>query len=137
MADEITQVAFYMAAIPNKAGEGARILGALKDAGVNLVGFLGYRKSARNAEVIIVVDDKAPNLGPIGKKAGVALGKRSKALWLTGEDRAGVGADVLSKLAGAGVNVVSLHGITAGAGRVGALLVVEPADFKKTLKALA
>jgi hypothetical protein len=136
MADKITQVGFYVGKLANKVGEGARVLSAVKDAGVNLTGFLGYPKSARIAEIIFVVDDKAPNLGPIAKKAGVTLEKKQKAFLLAGDDRPGVVAELLGKLAGAGVNAVSVHGLCAGVGRFGALVGVASADFRKAKKAL-
>ena len=41
MAEEIRVVEHYSASILNKVGEGARVLGALRDAGVNLIAFWG------------------------------------------------------------------------------------------------
>ncbi len=136
MADKIRQVSFYIGSVPNKVGEGARFLNAIKEGGVNLTGFLGYPKSARKSEVVVIVDEKAPNLGPIAKKAGVALGKKQKGFLATGEDRPGVGAELMGKMAAKGINVVSLHALCGGPGTYGALIVVPAADFRKAAKAL-
>ncbi len=136
MADEVSVVSYYMGSIPNKVGEGAKVLNALRDAGVNLTGFLGYPRAARKAEIVLVLDEKGPNLGPIAKKAGFELGKKQRGFFVKGEDRPGAVAEKAAALAEKGVNMVSVHAMCAGAGRYGALVVVDSADFRKASKAL-
>jgi hypothetical protein len=136
MADEIKQVSYYMGTLPDKVGEGARILKAFQEAGVSFLAVLGYRKTARSAEFVVVVDDQAPNLAPTGKKAGLVLGRKQKGFLLQGEDRPGAAAETLSKLAEARINVISYHGVCSGQGRYGALVAVEPGDVRKAAKAL-
>ncbi len=133
---EVTNVVYYVGMIADKPGEGARVLNAFKEAGVNLTAFLGYPK-ARKAEVVIAVEEKAPALGPIAKKVGLTLGKKQKALLVTGEDQPGALAAVMEKLAAANINVVSSHAVTGGGGRWGALITVAPAALKKAAKVLA
>jgi len=136
MPDEITRVDYYMGAIANKAGEGAKVLGALKEAGVNLAGFLGYPKTARLAELVLVVAENTPGLPKVLKKVGLTLGKKCKGFLITGEDRVGALAESMEKLAAAGINVVSTHGVTGGACRFGVIMAVDPKDAKKAAKAL-
>jgi hypothetical protein len=132
---EVTPVVYYVGMIADKPGEGARVLNAFKEAGINLVAFLGYPK-ARKAEIIIAVEEKAPALGPVARKVGLALGKKQKALLVTGEDRPGALAEVMEKLAGAGINVATAHAVSGGSGRFGALITVGPAALRKAVKVL-
>jgi hypothetical protein len=136
MADEISRVEFYVGAMPNKTGEGAKVLAAFQEAGVNLIAFLGYRKTARNAEVILFVAEKTPGIAKAAKQAGLALGPKGKGFLVAGEDRLGAVAEIVAKVTAAGVNIESLHAVCAGAGRFGAVVTVAGADYRKTAKAL-
>ena len=53
MYEEVRVVEHYSASILNKVGEGARVLGALRDAGVNLIAFWGYKHGAGRDSVRI------------------------------------------------------------------------------------
>ena len=47
MADTIRQVDYFYMLVPHKAGEAAKALRALEDAGVNLVAFSGFPEGRR------------------------------------------------------------------------------------------
>jgi hypothetical protein len=81
MADEISRVAYYIAAVPNKAGEGARILTAFKDAGVNLLGFLGYRKTARTAEIVLFWTKRRREPAPPARKPPSPWARSRRRSW--------------------------------------------------------
>ena len=132
MADTICKVAYYKTDVPNKPGEGARLLGALKDAGVNLLAFSGF-PNGRRAQVDFIPEDEAA-FKKAAREAGLKLSARKSCFLVQGEDRVGAVADILSTLAGAKINVTALDAIVAGEGRYGVILWVEPQDVRKTAR---
>ncbi len=135
MADEIRRLDYYSVVVSNKVGEGARVLGALRDAGVNFTGVWGYQTKPNQARLELAPADSAA-FKKAARKAGLKLGKKYTAFWLRGEDRAGAVAGALDQLAQAGVNVVAVKAVCAGAGRFGAAFFVAPKDVRKAAKAL-
>ena len=63
--------------------------------------------------------------------------KKQKAFLLSGDDRPGAVAEAMAKLAAAGINVASVHGVSGGACRYGAVITVDAAAVKKAAKVLA
>ena len=134
MADRITRVEYYSTMIPNKAGEGARFLTALEQAGINLVAFSGFPEG-RKAQMDFIAAD-GPALVKAAKTAGAALGKKKTAFLVQGEDHAGAAAAIARKLAEAGISIISMQTICAGENRFGGLLWVKPEDVRKAAKVL-
>ena len=58
MVDIIRKVAYFAMDVPNKPGEGARVLGVLADAGVNLLAFTGF-PSGRKAQLDFIPEGVA------------------------------------------------------------------------------
>lgn len=134
MPDTIRRVSYYYVTVPNRPGEGARVLGALKSAGVNLLAVHAF-PSADEAQVDLV-PEKGAALEEAAKKAKIRLGPKKNAFLVEGDDRVGAAADVLQKLADAKINVIAIDAVCTGGGRYGALLWVKPADVDKAAKAL-
>lgn len=124
---------FYVEAA-DTPGQGARALGTLRDAGVNLLAVSGF-PAGRRAQIDFVPEDPAA-FRAAARKAGWKVTGPKKVFLLAGEDRMGVMAEAYGKLAAAKINVISSQAICAGQGRFGGLLWVAPRDVKRAAKAL-
>jgi len=137
MADTIRKVAYYKVEVPNRPGEGVRLLGVLRDAGVNLLAFTGFPQG-RKAQIDFIPEDEAA-FKRAAKEAGLKVGAKKSCFLVQGEDRVGAVADILSILAAAKINVTAVDAIVAGGGRYGVILWVKSeavAKAKRLLKAV-
>jgi len=134
MTDTIRRVDYFYIETPNRPGEAARALKALKDAGINLLAFSGFPKGRRTQLDFIPADPAA--LVKAAKRAGWKLHAKKSCFLIQGEDRPGAVADILTKLADAKINVTAVDAVCAGADRYGAILWVKPPDLKRAAKAL-
>lgn len=135
MAETIRQVEHYSASVANKVGEGARVLGALRSAGINLIAMWGYPRGAGKATLEFIPADGAA-FAAAAKGAKLKLSKKQIAFHVEGEDRPGAIADLLAKLAAAKINVGAAQAVCAGAGRYGAVIFLPQAAVGKAAKAL-
>src|SRR5882724_10354193 len=115
MADQIRSVDYYYVEVPDKPGEGVRVLGALKEAGVNLLSFTAFPSGKGKTQIDVVPTDSEA-LARAAKNAGLTLSARKQAFFIQGSDRAGAAADVLRKLSSAGINVRAANGATGQGG---------------------
>jgi prephenate dehydratase len=134
MSEMIRKVDYYYTAASDKPGEGARLLDALRKAGVSLLAVHGF-PSARKSQIDLVPIDAVAFLAA-AKAAKIKLSKPKTAFLVHGDDRTGAMADVLARLATAKINVTAVTGISAGMGRYGAILWVKPKDTAKAAAAL-
>ena len=135
MANTVEQVEYYYTPVANQPGEGARVLNALKTAGVNLLAYTGFPASATRAQLDFVPSDKDAFLAA-ARNAGIRLVGPKVAFLLQGDDRVGAVADVLGKLAAARINVVAMNAVAAGEGRYGAILWVRPRNARRAASLL-
>jgi len=134
MADTVTLVDYYYATVPDKPGEAARLLGLLRDAGVNLLAFSGFPEGRRAQLDFIPVN--GTNFLAVAKAAKVKLSRPKKGFLISGDDRVGAMADVCGKLSAAKINITAVDAVCGGAGRYGAILWVKARDVKKAAKTL-
>jgi len=121
--------------VARRAGEGARILGALRKAGVSLLAFTGFPDTGGKAQIDLVSDD----IGAVRRVAaqeGWKLGPTKKGFLVQGRDRVGAVHGDLRRLAAARINVTAADAVAAGRGRYGMILWVKPKDYARAAKVL-
>ena len=129
MPDTIRKAEYYYVTIPDKPGEGERLFGALRDAGVNLLAVHAF-PSARRSQIDLVPSDAATFLAA-AKGAKLKVSKPKTVFLIEGDDRVGAMAQILARLGASGINVTATSATRTGMGRYGALLWVKPRDVKK------
>ena len=135
MEETVRRVEHYSARIANKAGEGARVLQALRDAEVNLTAVWGYPRGAGKAVLEFIPDNGAAFVAA-AKAIKLKLSKKQTAFHITGEDAPGAVAGLLARLAAAKINVGAAQAVCAGLGRYGAVIFLPQASVEKAAKAL-
>jgi hypothetical protein len=129
MADEICTAQYFKITTADKPGEGARVLTAFQDAGVNLVAFSGFPR-ARRGQLDLIPSDPAA-FKAAAKQAKLKIEGPKLCFLVNGDDRPGAGAELLSKLAAARINVTALQEVSGGGGRYGAIFWVKPRDVRE------
>ncbi len=133
MAETVRQVDYFYVEVPNKVGEGAKILQALKDAGVNLLAFSGF-PAGRRAQLDFFPTDPVA-LKSIARANRWKLVGPKRGFLIQGDDRIGAVAGLLGTLASAGISVTAIDAVSVE-GRYGAVCWVAPRDVKKAAKFL-
>jgi hypothetical protein len=134
MPDTVRVVEYFYVMAPQKPGVGAALLAELQQAGVNLLAFSGF-PSGRGAQVDFVPEDPAAFRAAARKAKWKVTGPK-RVLLISGDDRPGVVAEIMRRLADAKINVTALDAVCAGSGRYGAILWVAPRDVTRASRAL-
>ena len=134
MADSIRIAQYFYVETPNQPGVGAAMLATLRDAGVNLVAFSGF-PSGRKAQIDFVPEN-AEAFRAAARAAKWKLVGPKKVFLISGADRPGAVAEVMTRLAQAKINVTAVDAVCATGGTFGAILWVEQKDVAKAAKTL-
>lgn len=134
MADLIRTVQYFKVQVADKPGEVARMLGPLRDAGVNLVAVHAFPRNRRTQVDVVPEDPMA--FKNVAKQAKWKVQGPKMCFLVDGDDRPGALADLTAPLGSAKINITAVNGRTAGQGRFGAMLWVKSRDVKKAAKVL-
>lgn len=135
MADDVRKVRYCYVRVPNRAGRGAAVLGALADAGINLLAYSGFPGGGGNAQLDFIAEDVGA-VRRLAKRQGWRPSKAKKCFLIRGDDRVGAVRKHIDRLAQAGINVTAADAVTAGKKRYGMLLWVKPRDFGRAARVL-
>src|SRR3954468_10056926 len=135
MADRVKKVSYCYPIVPNRTGQGARVLSELTSAGVDLLAYSGFPVGRGRSQLDLVVDDMGA-LRRVARRNGWRLSKVKKGFLIQGSDKVGAVNRHLQKLADAKINVIAADGVAAGQGRYGMILWVKPRDYARAARAL-
>lgn len=134
MPDTVRTAHYFKVEVPDRPGEATQRLALLRQAGVNLLAFHGFPRGRRSQLDFVPADVAA--FRAAAKGAGWKIGAAKRCFLVEGQDRTGALAELLGHLAAARINVTAVSGVTAGTGRYGAILWVDPKGAKKAAQVL-
>lgn len=131
----VRKVKYVDLKVPSRSGQGAQILGALRDAGVDLLAFTGFPDKGGKSQVDLVTEDMA-GVRRVARQEGWRLSRVKRAFLVQGVDEVGAVHRHVKRLADAGINVTAADAVSAGRGRFGMILWVKPKDYARAARAL-
>ena len=134
MADSVRKVQYGYVTVPNRPGQGVRMLLELKNQGVDLQAYSGF--PVKGGSQIDLVTQDMTGLKRVARQNGWKLSKVRKGFLVQGADRIGAVHRHLTKLAEKKINVVAADAVSAGKGRYGMILWVRPKDYARAARAL-
>ena len=135
MPDRVKKVNYCYPVVPNRAGQGVRILSELAREGVDLIAYSGFPAGGGKSQLDLVLEDMGA-LRRLARRNGWRLSKVKKGFLIQGSDKVGAVNRHLQKLAAAKINVTAADGVAAGQGRYGMILWVKPRDYARAARAL-
>jgi hypothetical protein len=135
MADRVKRVNYVYVTVPNRAGQGAKILGELREAGINLLAYSGFPAKGGKAQLDMIPENMSA-LRRVAKKNNWRLSKPKKGFLVQGSDQVGAVHRHLDKLAANRINITAADAVAAGNKRYGMILWVKPKDYSRAARVL-
>jgi prephenate dehydratase len=134
MADSVRKVNYYTTSVPDRPGQAFRVLQTFVCAGIDLLACVGTTRGRR--AYIDVVPGDTRRFAAAARKAGLVFSRKRAGFMIQGADRTGALAEHLQRLAERQINVTAIDGLSAGAGRWGAIVWVDEADVARAGRVL-
>src|SRR5258708_10588866 len=106
MADRIRRVDYCYVEVPDRPGEGARVLGGLQEQGVSLLSMTAFPTSGGKSQIDLVA--ASGDLENAAQKAGLKLSAKKRSLFVTVADLPCAVVAIFLKLAVSLMNVASV-----------------------------
>src|SRR5262245_23640635 len=106
MADQVKKMSYCYLNLPNRAGQGDRVLGALERAGINLLAFTAFPGDRGTAQIDLILDRLGP-LQRVARKNGWRLTKAKRGFLVQGQDKVGALHRQVHKLAKQKINITA------------------------------
>ena len=135
MADKVSKLSYAYVTVPDRAGQGAKVLAALRKARLNMEAYSGFPAGGGKAQIDIVPESMAA-LKRVARREGWKLSRPKRCFVIRGKDRVGAVESTIAKLGKAGVSVTAATAMNAGRGAYSMVLWVKPKSFAKAAKAL-
>ena len=128
----VRRVTYFKMIVPNRPGQGARVLNVLHQAGINLLAFSGFPH--RGGAQMDFIPAKPAAFRKVARKNKWKIAAPKRAFLVRGADRVGAGAKLMSKLAAKRINVSLSR--SEHPRRYGAILWVSPGQYSKAARVL-
>jgi hypothetical protein len=135
MTTRVRRVEACSITAPSRAGEGARILGELKEAGVNLIAFTGTPTRSGRARLDLVAEELGGILD-VARAHNWRVSRKKHGFLVQGLDEVGAVYRHIKRLGDRGINVTAADAVAAGEGLFGMLLWVGDEDCESAAAAL-
>ena len=135
MAYRVRKVNYCKMTVSSRAGQAEKVLGAIKEAGIDMYAFSGFPTKAGKSQIDLISDESAA-IRRLAKKSNWRLSKTKKAFLVQGNDQIGAIHKIFKKLADEKIDVTAADAVAAGVGRYGMILWVKPKVYNRAARVL-
>ncbi len=135
MPDMVRRIQYFHVTVPDRPGEGLRVLALLEQHKVNLTAYLGFPAGGGQSQLDLLPEDPAA-LARVAREEGLQLSAGKPAFLVQGDDRPGTVADLARKLCAERINITAAFATCAGRNRYGMVVWVPAADYERAARAI-